>query len=94
MFVRVRAERCYGVRRITQELKQKGIDSELGKQVLAEADIDCFELAIDCFNRKYRRLYDPQLIKAHDKCLRSMAARGFSFEQIYHAITAPAADYY
>ena len=67
MFVRVRAEHYYGVHRITQELKQKGIDSELGKQVLAEADIDCFELAIDCFNRKYRRLYDPQLRNTHEQ---------------------------
>jgi len=33
MLMRSKVERCYGLHRVTQELKQKGIDSELTPQV-------------------------------------------------------------
>ncbi|EPJ54763.1 MAG: hypothetical protein OFPI_05400 [Osedax symbiont Rs2] len=82
------------MRRGTQELKQKGIDTELAEQLLENAELDWFALATDCFNRKYRSRYNPEDRKSIKRCIRSMSATGFSIGEIYSAINCREADFY
>ncbi|MCJ8339310.1 MAG: recombination regulator RecX [Pseudomonadales bacterium] len=92
--MRCRVEQCYGLRRVAQELNQKGIDSELAKRLLEESELDWFVLAADCFKRKYRRQYNPDDSKSKERCLRSMSARGFPLDEIYHAIDQDEPQFY
>ena len=58
------------------------------------AELDWFVLAADCFHRKYRRQYNPDDRKSKVRCLRSMSARGFSLDEIYHAIDQDQPEFY
>lgn len=85
MFLRSRSSRGLGPRRLQQELQQKGISSELTSETLSESDQDWFENAREVAERKARSigLDHPEL---KNKLWRFMSYRGFSGDQIAHAI--------
>lgn len=73
-YVRYRAEQGYGPRRLSQELKQKGVPDWIISQALDEAEIDWFALAEKTFEHKRPSFWD---IKAKQKMWRYMTSHGF-----------------
>ncbi|MBE2897345.1 recombination regulator RecX [Pasteurellaceae bacterium 20609_3] len=83
-FIRFRAQRGYGPVRISQELKQKGIDSQLSTLCFEEAEIDWFALADSVFHKKFgHKALD---LKGQQKAWRFMASRGFHTDHFAHLI--------
>jgi regulatory protein len=84
-FIRYRQQKAYGRIRITSELRQKGIDSELINQSFIEEDVDWFELAlrlkISKFGEQVTKDYSSK-----SKQYRYLQYRGFSTDQINYAI--------
>lgn len=85
MIIRTRSDQGYGLNKINQELRQKGISDQQKNSILATMNIDWFEVAAICFDRKYGHKYSSER-KVKDKCFRSMSARGFMIDQIYYAV--------
>ncbi|MDO3385147.1 regulatory protein RecX, partial [Gilvimarinus sp. SDUM040013] len=76
-----------GMIKIRFELQRKGVDSELVAWAFEAADIDWFELAVDRYKRKYKAALAVDDYKERAKRMRFMSQRGFTSEQINHAIT-------
>jgi len=72
---------------------KRGIDSELTQQLLEDAELDWFARAAECFNRKYRHKYNPEDRRSKERCVPSMPARGFSFDEIYYAIDSEESEF-
>ena len=85
MFVRSRASRGVGPRRLQQELSHKGLSDQDKHEVMSEAETDWQALAIEVAEKKARQIApdDPQR-KA--KLWRFLSYRGFSSDQIGYAI--------
>ena len=86
IFVRSRLSKPLGASRIHQELMQKGINSELAKTAIAEADADWFELARQLKERRFGEAISTDF-KEKAKQSRYLQYRGFDFEQIKYAIS-------
>lgn len=86
MFVRSRLSKPLGASRIHQELIQKGINSELAKTAIADADADWFELAKQLKERKFGEESTTDF-KEKAKQTRYLLYRGFDFEQIKYALS-------
>ncbi|MCW8886439.1 MAG: recombination regulator RecX [Motiliproteus sp.] len=84
-FVRSRIGRGQGERRIRQELKQRGVDSENISLAFTEADADWFELALEMRRKRFGCL-PPEDVKARAKQIRFLLYRGFNQEQINYAL--------
>ena len=84
-FIRSRVARGQGFTRIRLDLKSRGADTALIDQLLAQADVDWFELARDTATLKFGNEHqvDP---KEKAKRIRFLHYRGFSFDQIKHAL--------
>ncbi|NLQ18149.1 recombination regulator RecX [Marinomonas sp. M1K-6] len=87
IFVRSRISKPLGANRIRQELIQKGINSELAKTTIAEADADWFELAKQLKERRFGEEISTDF-KEKAKQSRYLQYRGFDFEQIKYALSA------
>lgn len=91
MLVRNRLEKRYGLLKIRFELSQKKIDSGLVAQVLEELQPDWFQLAADCWERKFGGQSEPLAIDAkrkhQAKQMRYLLQRGFTSEQARYAMT-------
>lgn len=74
-FVRNKSER-FGVARVRQELKNKGVDVELATQVLEDLQNSEFNRAYKVWQKKYGKL--PQNQKEYARQLRFLASRGFA----------------
>ena len=74
----------YGLMRIRQELRQKGIDSDIIENVLSSLDFDSKESIIDIINKKYSR----KLSDANDrkKVVAALQRLGYSFSDIRSAM--------
>ncbi|GAB2719837.1 regulatory protein RecX [Halomonas garicola] len=87
-FVRSRVLRGQGVRRITSELSQRGVATEVQRQAIAEVEtqenVDWFELARDVLARRFQTPGDSPRERARRE--RFLASRGFEFDQIRHAL--------
>lgn len=83
-FVAMRSARGYGLNRIKQELKLKGVDSELINLALQEEEIDWVTQAGKLLVKKYR-LIDQSDQKQKASIYRYLASRGFLSEQINQA---------
>lgn len=87
-FVRSRVLRGQGVRRITSELSQRGVEPEVQRQAIAEVEtqenVDWFELARDVLARRFQTPGDSPKERARRE--RFLASRGFEFDQIRHAL--------
>lgn len=71
---------------IKSELFKKGIDKEIIEQVLNEAEIDPFQLALEGAKKKlplYRRLTPKEF---REKMSRSLASKGFDWEVIKRVV--------
>ncbi|MDO3386596.1 regulatory protein RecX [Gilvimarinus sp. SDUM040013] len=88
-FVRSSVARGRGPIRITQELRQKGVDATLVEQAIAELDVDWREQARDVLERKFRQpVADVSADKKADmkekaRRVRYLQYRGFFPEDIF-----------
>lgn len=73
----------FGPSKIKQELKQKGINSEIINNAILESEFDYFESALNCLNKKQRIPVIDR--KERDKLTRFLLSRGFSFDMIKYA---------
>ncbi|MDN6180624.1 MAG: recombination regulator RecX [Halomonas subglaciescola] len=89
-FVRTRVLRGQGARRIQSELFQRGVEPGVQRQVLAdvvaEENVDWFELARETLARRFDTPGDTPRERARRE--RFLASRGFEFEQIRHALAS------
>lgn len=90
IFIRSRAARGYGPRRIEQELKQRGVEQSLVRSALASAEVDWDELARDTRRKKFRG--HPADAQARAKQTRFLEYRGFDAAQIRQALRQAATD--
>ncbi|MBU2884779.1 recombination regulator RecX [Gilvimarinus agarilyticus] len=86
MFVRSSIAKGRGPLRISQELRQKGVDSSLIEQALAEADADWRELARERLERKFPRPATD--LKEKAKRMRYLQYRGFFPDDIFALVNA------
>ena len=89
-YVRSRANRGYGPRRIAQELKQRGVADAVSKTAVRDAQIDWFELAANTQQKKFRK--GPESFKERAQQSRFLEYRGFDAEQIRHALETSTDD--
>lgn len=91
VWTRHRLLQGYGPVRVQAELRQKGVDSELIQQSLANEDFDWFEQARQVHQRKFgaRRARDA---KEKARQMRFLQYRGFTGDQIRHALQGSAED--
>jgi regulatory protein len=75
-FVRSRARRGYGPYRLRQELKQRGVDTELVGDTLAAADVDWAAQAREVQVKKFGE-QPPQDLKERARRARFLYQRGF-----------------
>jgi regulatory protein len=90
VFIRSRAARGYGPRRIEQELKSRGVEQSLIRGALNAAEVDWDELARDTRRKKFRGA--PGDAQARAKQMRFLEYRGFDAAQIRQALTQAASD--
>lgn len=88
-YIRYRSQQGYGVRRIKQELRQKGVEDWVISQELDNSEIDWFELAEQVFEKKRPYQWD---IKAKQKMWRFMLTRGFSNDHFSHLMNVDYGD--
>lgn len=80
-FIASRSRKGYGVARIRQELKQKGIDSHISESALGECDIDWVALAKAQAQRKYGQPL-PTTFPEKAKIQHFLLYRGYLIEDI------------
>lgn len=73
--------RRYGAIRVRQMLRQKGIDSELIEQVIAECAPDATAPIVEILRTKYEGA-DLQDYKQRQKVMAALARRGYTWEDI------------
>ncbi len=74
-YIRLRSAR-YGMQRIAQELRQKGIADSLIREIASESDDDGYAVAYAQWQRKFGTL--PATPQDRARQIRFLAARGFS----------------
>ena len=79
-YIRMRAKKGFGSLRISQELKEKGITTELINENISD-EIDWYLVMQQAFKKKYP-LGKADSLKDVIKQKRFLANRGFSFEEI------------
>jgi len=84
-FIRSRISRGQGETRIRLELKQRGANLALVSQLLAEAEIDWYELAFQTAINKFGQS-KPVDAKEKAKRMRFLQYRGYNFDQIKYAL--------
>lgn len=83
-YIRYRSDRGYGPLRITQELKQKGVDSDTISTAYHEAEVQWREVLFRFMERRYQSDFSaPDLMKFQQYFLR----KGFSLEVIRQCLT-------
>ncbi len=90
IYIRSRAARGYGPRRIEQELKSRGVDQALVRSALNGAELDWDELARDTRRKKFRGR--PADAQERAKQMRFLEYRGFDAAQIRQALIQAASD--
>ena len=84
-FIRSRISRGQGEMRIRLELKQRGANIALVSQLLAEAEVDWYELALQTATNKFGQS-QPVDAKEKAKRMRFLQYRGYNFDQINYAL--------
>ncbi len=79
----------HGPLRIRMELRRKGVHEADIEQALAEEDVDWFELALACYQSRFRDR-DLSDIKEKARRMRYLQSRGFNSDQIRYALESPA----
>ena len=87
-YLRLRSQKGFGLSRIKQELKEKGINDNLLKKALINEPQDWFEIAKRVYFKKYHYGFPNDFIerqKEKNKRYRFMHYRGFCQEEINYA---------
>lgn len=84
-FVRARVARGQGPLRIRQELVQKGVGAETVALALEAQETDWFELAVSVRHKRFGA-DRPEHPKEYARQARFLGYRGFSQEQVRHAL--------
>jgi regulatory protein len=84
-FIRSRISRGQGETRIRLELKQRGANLALVSKLLAEAEVDWYELALQTATNKFGQSQALDA-KAKAKRMRFLQYRGYNFDQINYAL--------
>ena len=84
-FIRSRAQRGQGLLKITNELRRRGIDSELIQQALNELEIDWYKLAGEQRIKKFGEEL-PKDYKEKARQMRFLSGRGFDSEIIRNIV--------
>ena len=71
---------------LEQELRIKGLSSDLVKKILNEINIDEFEIALELLSSKKNRWDKHPLKKQKEKAYYFLASRGFKLDAIYKAL--------
>ena len=74
----------YGISRIKNELRLKGIDSDIIESVVYSLDIDAKESIINLINRKYLRKLDDE--KGRRNVIAALQRLGYSYSDIVAAL--------
>lgn len=74
----------YGISRIKNELRLKGIDSDIIEGVICSLDIDAKESIINLINRKYLRKLDDE--KGRRNVIAALQRLGYSYSDIVAAL--------
>lgn len=82
--IRSRTGRGYGPYYIRRELSEKGIDSGLAEQLLAQAEIDWVALARGVVSRRHPNAQADE--SAWGKAIRFLQRRGFSNDLVLRAV--------
>jgi regulatory protein len=80
-YLRYRSQRGYGFQRIRQELKERGVATELISQAHEQSEIDWFSLAVSVRCKRFGE-QEPEDYKERAKQQRFLQYRGFTHEQI------------
>jgi len=80
-YIRYRSQRGFGSQRIRQELKERGVNTELISIELDAAEIDWFSLAMTVRCKRFGESA-PDDVKDKAKQQRFLQYRGFTHEQI------------
>ena len=83
MLLRSRILKCHGPVKIKMELKQKGISADIIQQCL-DKEFNWLELATEALNKRFSDT--PTNQKENNKQFRFLQQRGFTHEQIRHAL--------
>ena len=75
-----------GQRLLQQELRQKGIDAETSKQVIAEADLDEIATATDLARKRLNSMTGEDPIAVKRKVGAYLARRGYGFDVVRKAL--------
>ncbi len=86
-FVRMRAAQGHGLNRIRFDLQKKGVGSNLLNEILEELCVDWYEQAAEVYSRKYALELNDSDYKEKSKRIRFMSQRGYSMDEIMHAIS-------
>jgi regulatory protein len=86
IFVRSKCQQGQGPQRISQELKQRGVDDALVGKLLWEADIDWLTSLQELYRRKYpdKTVRDQ---KERARRMRFLQYRGFGFDLILQVMS-------
>ncbi len=84
-FIRSRISRGQGETRIRLELKQRGANLSLVSKLLAEEEVDWYELALRTATNKFGQS-QPADAKEKAKRMRFLQYRGYNFDQINYAL--------
>ncbi|GAB4353967.1 MAG: regulatory protein RecX [Gammaproteobacteria bacterium] len=85
VYVRSRAERGYGPRRLKAELRQRGVGDELIERSLMEAGIDWREQAVRYYRRRFGDTAPRDWQEEARRC-RALEQHGYTAEQIREAM--------
>ncbi|WP_448247348.1 regulatory protein RecX [Thalassotalea agariperforans] len=84
---RNRVSRGYGWLYIKNELKQKGVSSDIRNSIYQEQDVDWYQQVTATYHKKYA---DTEVIDHKDKAkrMRFLQYRGFSIDEILSVLNA------
>ena len=84
-YIRFRSRRGFGLRRLLQELEQRGVSASIANQAAAGSDVDFYQVAEAACKKKFSRKAATILEKS--KQVRFMQYRGFYNEEVNQAIS-------
>ena len=88
-YIFMRANKGYGKYKISLELKQRGLSSDLNKKLLNLADINWSEIAYQQLLKKFK-LIDPKNNQQKQKVAQYLTSRGFTqgdIKTVYSLLT-------
>ena len=84
-YIRFRSRRGFGLRRLLQELEQRGVSASIANQAVAGSGVDFYQVAEAACKKKFSRKAATILEKS--KQVRFMQYRGFYSEEVDQAIS-------